>query len=152
MSDLNQIVQIAGMPGEAMHLPVNFILRNKGYVGLGTTENRLIRKDFWVFDFITEDWSRISEFPELISSTAAFAMNGKGYVLTGITENNINPHPGFWEYDPEADTWTRLADVGSGDGNADVAFVINGVAYGGLGVTSDGEERQEFWRYIPELD
>ncbi len=85
-----------------------------------------------------------------IISETAFSANNRGYILTGRDENE-RAYTGFLEYDPLEDQWSQLSDFGRGDGNADVVFVSNGDIYGGMGVSFDGTERTEFWRYVAEL-
>ena len=75
---------------------------------------------------------------------------GKAYQLTGVYAQGT-PVSDFYEYDPDPDRWTRLANFGPGDGNAGSRFALNGVIYGGQGISDTREDKQEVWRYIEEL-
>jgi len=70
-------------------------------------------------------------------------MKGKGYVLT-VSDKDGTPNPGFWEYDPTLNVWSRLTDFGHGDGNAVVGFAIDEVISGGLGISATGEQNENF--------
>ena len=44
-----------------------------------------------------------------------FAVNGKGYVLSGDGDNHGPLDYGeFWEYDPATDTWAELEPIPAG--------------------------------------
>ena len=148
LSDVGTFIGLQPNPGE--NLLTVFRARSKGYALSFSDFSLAERADMWEFDLISDSWKPVAPLPEVLVPDLFFSMNGKGYVLTGVDEEQ-NPHPGFWEYDPELDEWARLADFGRGDGNADIGFVADGIAYGGLGISFEGEERQEFWKYVQEL-
>lgn len=77
---------------------------------------------------------------------AAFVINGKGYVGTGIayTEGYSKT---FWEYDPIADSWSQKADL-PGEGRAfSTAFSIENKGYIGTGLIDDNIYTDDFWEY-----
>jgi len=148
LSDPSTFVPLEIFPGQTAN--ISFRIEKNGYLGLLSTSPAVLSTELWQFNLQTESWKPVAEFPNRVFSQIVFSMNGKGYVLGGADEE-LKPHPGFWEYDPETDEWTRLADFGRGDGNADIGFAIEGSAYAGLGVSFDGVERQEFWKYVQEL-
>jgi len=151
LSEPSTFVSLAEFPGT--DLPdIAFRIGMNGYLAMGGFSQIPfdLSRALWKFNLESNLWEAKAEFPDPVFSRIGFSMNGKGYILSGLDED-LNPHPGFWEYDPDRDEWTRLSDFGRGDGNADVGFVIEGSAYGGLGISLDGEERQEFWKYIQEL-
>lgn len=151
LSQPGTFVSLAEFPGSD-DPDITFRIGMNGYMAMGGF-NRIpfdLSKALWKFNLASNLWEAKAEFPEQVFSRIGFSMNGKGYILSGLDED-LNPHPGFWEYDPDRDEWTRLADFGRGDGNADIGFVIEGSAYGGLGISLDGVERQEFWKYVQEL-
>ena len=149
---IGNALEMEDFPGTPRIRSSYFVIGDTGFAGLGQGEFfGSLYNDFWKFDLESESWSQAADFPGQMVSRVGITSRGKGYVLTGLDENeSINP--GFWEYDPLIDEWTKLADFGRGDGDAHVGFVLNGVIYGGLGNDMDGNPRQEFWRYIPELD
>ncbi len=149
LSDPSIFMSIVEFPDDPN---ISFRIGMDGYLAMGefTRTPFNLSRTLWKFNLQSNLLEAKAEFPDNVFSRVAFSMNGKGYILGGQDED-LNPHPGFWEYDPDRDEWTRLSDFGRGDGNADVGFVIEGSAYGGLGISLDGEERQEFWKYVQEL-
>ena len=148
---VTNLEEITSFPGGPRFRTTFFKIGKTGYVGLGDMGAKDFVDDFWGLDLEDEVWHEIATFPEKINSRVGLSMNGKGYVLTGVNQDGA-PTAGFWEYDTVLDSWTRLTDYGRGDGTADVGFVINDVLYGGFGVDEKGNSRQEFWRYVPELE
>ena len=83
-----------------------------GYIGLGI-HNNAYEEDFYAFNGAT--WTRLTDLDDdedddddysiLLSSGAAFSLDGKGYVTTGIA-GSINTNA--WEYSPATDTWEEL--------------------------------------------
>jgi hypothetical protein len=142
--------QLDDFPGLARHKTTYFILGNRGYVGLGQDLEGHLFKDFWALDFISTAWSKKADLPDTFRPSLSFTTNNKAYLLTGYDVED-SPLPNFYEYDPDLDQWTPLADFGNGDGTSDIGFGIDGVIYGGLGISKNGEVRREIWRYIPEL-
>ena len=149
-ADGGTVLKLPDYPGGARQQTSYFILNGKGYVGLGQDNKGQFFKDFWALDFSNRSWFSVAGFTDEINSNNSFISNGKAYILTGYDVND-QPLPNFYEYDPEGDAWTRLADFGRGDGNADIGFAIDGVIYGGLGISTSGDVRREIWRYVEEL-
>jgi N-acetylneuraminic acid mutarotase len=54
----------------------------------------------------------------------------------------------FWEYDPDADSWTQKADFGGAERSSAVGFSIGSKGYLGTGFATDGNKR-DFWEYDP---
>ena len=113
--------------------------------------------DMWSYEFSSKTWSSVANLPESVDTHIGFAIGDKGYVLNSFIPGALPPFTGppdgsFWRYDPIENDWTELTPFGRGDGNASFAFVIDGVTFAGLGETTDGEESQEFWRYVQGID
>ena len=142
--------RLADYPGGGRHQTTYFVLNSRGYVGLGRDVDDQFFRDFWSLDFDSRSWSAVADIPEEINSDNVFTSEEHAYILTGFDADNT-PLPNFYKYGPQIDQWIRLADFGRGDGNADIGFVIDGVIYGGVGISTSGELRREMWRYIPEL-
>ena len=105
-------------------------------------------------------------------SSAGFSIGSKGYIGTGVINNNNYNNCGcfsngssitciscymetydladFWEYDSTSDTWTQKADFGGGTRDFAVGFSIGGKGYMGTG---EGElypyYKNDFWEYDP---
>lgn len=82
----------------------------------------------------------------------AFAINGFGYVGTGVDTAEMT-HNDLWEYDPATLVWSQKASIpGSTRRNA-VAVVIDDKAYVGMGADSAtswaGTILSDWWEYDP---
>lgn len=133
-------------PGSPRGGAVCFVIDNKAYVGLGAnTRNTEDRERFLDFFYATPNtggdgngtlkWSAegdVASMPKVNASgqntarngAVAFALNGKGYVGTGY--NGRTYLKDFWEYDPEANSWTQIADYPGDTCRYAVSFVIPG--------------------------
>ena len=80
-----------------------------------------------------------------------FSIGTKGYVGTGY---NGALRKDFWEFDPDANTWTQKADFAGGPSLGAVGFSIGGKGYVGTGDSSlyGLNYYQNFWEYDPDSD
>jgi N-acetylneuraminic acid mutarotase len=103
------------------------------------------------------DWARRSELDgNARGSAAGFVVNGKGYLMTGV-DNDNNRLLDVWEYDPAANIWrdksglatrTPVPFPGVGRTGA-VAFAIGNFGYVGTGVDNAGTRLADFYQYNP---
>tara|TARA_R110002167_G_scaffold88389_2_gene238429 strand:+ start:3316 stop:4326 length:1011 start_codon:yes stop_codon:yes gene_type:complete len=129
--------QSVGFGGQKRQSASVFIIDNVAYIGLGI-HNGAYEEDFYSFNGST--WTRLQDldddddddddFEILLSSGAAFSLDGLGYVTTGISGSITTES---WSYNPATDTWEDLpAFEGSARQNAsafsfaDKAFVLMG--------------------------
>lgn len=80
-------------------------------------------------------------------SATAFALNGKGYITTGVQKNESTNLADTWEYDPNTDSWTRKDDFGGGARYGALAFSIGGYGYVGTGYNDN--YLKDFYRFDP---
>lgn len=73
----------------------------------------------------TINWSRKTDLPIPISKAKAAAVNGKIYVMGGVTPNCRGFSKANYEYNPETDTWTKMKDMPTGRTNYAIAVVEN---------------------------
>ncbi len=101
------------------------------------------------------DWARKSELDgNARGSAAGFVVNGKGYLVTGV-DNDNNRLLDVWEYDPAANLWNGksigpkgVSFPGVGRTGA-VGFAIGNFGYVGTGVDNNGTRLADFWQYNP---
>ncbi|EAY27512.1 Kelch repeat-containing protein [Microscilla marina] len=146
--------QLANFPGGKRGFAVSFVIDGKGYMGTGRLYNTSANtstwyKDFWQYDPATDQWTKKADFAGSARTEAVgFAINGKGYIGTGLDERgNQND---MWEYNPTIDRWTQMADLTDDNffglsRKQAVCFVINNKAYIGTGNT----DRKDFWEFTP---
>jgi N-acetylneuraminic acid mutarotase len=146
--------------GSARMNAVAFSIGNKGYLGTGLSylvvnnvNTEVYNDDFWEFDPATNIWTQKANFPGGPRWRAtAFSIGSRGYVGTGITDNNYsNSNNDFWEFDPYYNVWTRKADFAGGLRQSAVGFRIADKGYIGTG----GDQFNllaDFWQYDPATD
>lgn len=137
----NSWIEVAAFPGGTRFSAVSFAIGNKAYVGLGGTST--IVSDFWSYDPLANLWANVANFPVLVSTGVGLSANGKGYVVTKNSSNNL------YEYDPVSDIWTAKKDY-PGSFTPDAGFVINDKIY--IYATDLTTESNQLWEYDPITD
>jgi N-acetylneuraminic acid mutarotase len=119
------------------------------------------------FDLNTSNWIKLDSLPyPSVFNLVSFEFNNEFYVGMGADMNNLSqccglplPSKKFWKYNPQTNTWTRLADFpGQHEYNQNnpTAFTIGSKAYVFYGAIPVGDPiittdfRQELWEYDPE--
>ncbi len=96
-------------------------------------------------------WVQIADFPGPPRRKAsALSVNGKGYVMTGIS--NGQAVKDVWEYDPLTDAWVQKGDFPGVPRGAGVAEAVDGKIYFGLGLSYQWGYPMDFWEYDPSTD
>lgn len=122
--------QIISLGGSKRRDAGVFVINNIAYVGFGSNNGSLV-SDFWAFDPTNETWTRKEdtsddedddEGSQNCTSTAAFAINGKGYIATGSISGVSNT---TWEYNPLTDFWTQKNNFEGTARESACAFSIN---------------------------
>ncbi len=122
-------------PGDYRSAAIMTNIENTIYYGLGVNLNTPL-KDFWKYDATTEVWTQLGDFPgEARLEATTFMINNKIYV--GLGRNSTRAQGSlsdFWEYDPNSDSWERLADFPGEPRQKASSFVYLESAFVGLGV------------------
>lgn len=145
--------QSVGFGGEKRQNASVFTIDDVAYIGLGI-HNGGYEDDFYSFNGAT--WTRLTDLDDdddddddyeiLLSSGAAFSLNGLGYVTTGISGYITTES---WSYDPTTDTWDELpAFEGSARQNAS-AFTFDDKAFVLMG-RSGSYYFDDVWEFRPE--
>ncbi|MGC4233769.1 MAG: IPT/TIG domain-containing protein [Niabella sp.] len=147
----NSWIRIADFTHEAFFQrteTASFVINNIPYFGNGAYHTGI--KDFWKYNEAANQWERIADFvspgyssqPIAFLSTAAFSLNGLGYVTGGSSvggsANNL-----MSIYDPVKDSWTEGANIGH-PRSYHFAFAVNDKGYVG-----GGNLGNELWEFIP---
>ena len=92
------------LDGVARGQASSFTIDNKGYLCCGFRgTNKTYLKDLWVYDINNDYWTQCADMPDEAQgrhSATAFALNGKGYITTGVQKNESTNLADTWEYDP----------------------------------------------------
>ena len=110
------------------------------------------RNDIWMYDADRNEWSEKNPYDGAGRFNAtAFTIDGDIYIIGG--RGIRGPYPQeemdlneFLKYDPTSDTWTSLDPFPGQPRSGALAFVVDGVAYFGLG-SSDGVPMRDLWQY-----
>ncbi|WP_276369419.1 galactose oxidase [Chryseolinea sp. H1M3-3] len=126
-----------------------FTIGTNAFVGLGYDGDDYL-SDFYVMDVTSGFWEARESFPGQPRERAiAFSINGKGYVGLGYNRDADKEELGdFWEYDPEANTWTQVADFGGTARYNAIGFAMGSKGYVGTGYDGDAYN-SDFWEYDP---
>jgi N-acetylneuraminic acid mutarotase len=95
-------------------------------------------------------WTRKKDLPIMLYRAPAFSIDNKGYVATGLAPDSLTRD--IWEYNPQNDSWTRLAPLPALKRYGGVGFAIGGKGYVCGGITELHEASMELWEYDPKTD
>jgi len=127
-------------PGGQRIGAIVFVIGDKAYIGGGANNGGWQNfNDLWEYS-PTTGWAQRANMPANIDGGVAFALDGKGYVIskTGTA---------LWSYDPVADAWSVKAPYPGGVRDGAAAFTI-----GDRGYVGTGSNTQDFFAYEPASD
>ena len=130
-------IKRADFPGDSRYHSVTFSIGNKLYLGLGVIvwSDWTPAGDFWEWDQVTNQWTRLAQFPGDQINPKGFVIGGKGYVFTNSWTQDGDLTNEFWEYEPEFNRWTRKSSLpAAGSRYYPVAFSIGSKGYFGMGL------------------
>ncbi len=143
--------QKADFGGSLRYQCSGFSIGNYGYLGLGRNAEGNYEQDFWKYDPSANLWYPIANFPGAPRRGAtAFVIDDMAYVGCGQTaaDSTALYVTDFYKYNPNNNTWTKIADfIGIGRTNP-VSFSFNGKGYVGVGHTWSAA-LNDFYEYNP---
>jgi N-acetylneuraminic acid mutarotase len=145
-------------PGAARSGCIAVTIGPKAYIFGGFSTAHGNEKEMWEYDPQTDVWTKKTDCPgEGRFMPAAFAIGDRGYFGTGrIAGSGYAGSRDFWEYDPQADAWTRKADFpGAARGYAVGAAVSNRgyVCFGILNISPTILDLvKDVWEYDPAVN
>ena len=133
----------ADFPGVPRVHASAFVLNDEGFIGLGSNPLAAyypfsFLNDFYKYNPISDQWSRISDFPgNPRYSAASFVKDGLAFVGTGrIDSDNTVPWENsiiaddFWSYNPQNSVWTQVQNFPEKTQNAiGISIGNNGYVY-----------------------
>ena len=136
-----------------------FVLNGVGYLaagGVGALDAGGASTVLWAYDPQTDTWTSKADLPGAARYRAAgFALNGQGYVGTGLrptAAGSVGALADLWEYDPAGNAWTRNVDFTGTPRGAAVAFALGARAFIGTGGSPNGQTfttLRDFWTWTP---
>jgi hypothetical protein len=145
-------IQKAGFPGLPRANAATFSINNIGYVVSGISENGTLLADMYAYNPTADSWTQKASLPARGRQDAfGMTIGNKGYLIGGWdTTYGLNFLPDVWEYDPAADSWTRMNDF-PGTPRIDAGgFSVGNIGYYGMGYFGPGGT--DWWRYDPTAD
>lgn len=144
--------QRADFDGKARVGAASFVINGYGYLSggyYGKTE-RLI--DTWKYDIANDTWTQVADFKgEGTAYAAGFSASGKGYITTGqgydINTTKTTYLKDTWQYDPDADSWTQVADFPGTARQGALSFSFSDEGYVGCGW--DDYYEKDIYAYNP---
>ncbi|MBL7923098.1 MAG: IPT/TIG domain-containing protein [Bacteroidia bacterium] len=144
--------QRASFTGPARMAGTGLSIGNRGYYGFGVANTSNFYNDWYEYLASSNTWVARA-VPGALQGRfqlGSFAINGRGYVVGGIT---LGTEPArCYEYNPANDSWTFKADLNVNTRNAGAAFSIGSkgyyacgyIQYGYLDTASFKKELYEF--------
>jgi N-acetylneuraminic acid mutarotase len=107
---------------------------------------------FFVATSANAQWTPVASPPAdfITDHTFGFALDGKGYLVTGTDQNGII-RDDFYEYDPVSDQFTQLDDFPGGARGFAIGDTWNGKAYFGFGNGASGT-LGDLWEFDPTTE
>lgn len=153
-------------PGAPRVAAFGFALNGVGYMGGGDTSNANLSQanDFWKYDPVTDEWTRLANVPfEHTIGISGVNIGNKAYVLEAGAGNPTAPvlardNVALWEYDSQKDKWIGKASFAAVDMPVVSAtlFELAGsiyVAFGRFDKNGTGNSvKEDFWAWNPQTN
>ncbi|WP_291860308.1 IPT/TIG domain-containing protein [Marinilabilia sp.] len=145
-------------PGEGRVDALSFSFNGKGYVGTGLNyedaANEKYFSDFWEYDPVSDNWSRIDDLPgDPRAGAAMMKINNTVYV--GLGSSNYNDESSYmndWYRFNEDGSWTQLNDF-PGAGRHGSFSMMNYLGGGKVAPNDQGQrDYRDLWTYNPAAD
>lgn len=136
-----------------------FVIDNKAYVCMGTANSSSIT-DFYAFDGDAQTWTTLNPIANVNddsfddaynfagSGAAAFAMKGKGYIVSGIKGGYSSA---VWEYTPGTDRWVQKTDFEGASRTGATGFTVKDRGFIVLGASSS-LSLDDMWEFDPNAE
>jgi IPT/TIG domain/Kelch motif len=133
----------ANFPGTANAGTIAFSIGNKGYIGLGTTN------EIWSYDPDLDKWTMVSQLQGVTSRTyaASFVIGESVYITSGTSGGTV--FNDTWKYTPSTNTWDQKAAFPESGGLGYLGLSINGKGYVGH---PGNPTNAFFYQYDPVLN
>jgi len=148
----NKWTQKAMFPGYTRDAAGVFAINGTIYVFGGVDSAFEYLSDCWAYDTGADKWTLVGLMPDWIAFPSTFVINGKGYFTCYVSGTNGLESTDLYVFDPNAKTWTTKASFPGAPRQAGTAFVLNNVAYVGLGQSQYTTVYNDFYSYTPGTD
>jgi N-acetylneuraminic acid mutarotase len=147
----------SNFPGTGRVKAIAAVVNGNAYVGLGYCREiggfpvaAAYLSDFWMYDPITDKWTRKADFPsKYTNGCTSFVYNNEIYVSFGFNGAGGSPRE-FWKYNPDQNRWTILKKFVGDYRQIPVACAGTNHCYFGTGYL--GKSLNDWWEYYPATD
>jgi N-acetylneuraminic acid mutarotase len=146
------LMPYSGFPGTSRLSATSFAVSGKGYIAGGHTCGGITLDDVWEYDPVTDAWSQKASLPTVRGDAVGFSINNKGYLSCGASVQTLPLYNDLWEYDPVLNNWIQKSSLPADARWSPIAFVINNIAYIGMGKNSQSLGLNDLWSYDPVTD
>lgn len=138
--------QLSDFPAYARDDAATFVIGNKAYCGTGVVSWYATQRDFYSFDFNSENWTAISPLPKGANRQYAngFSSDSIAYLFGGFDSTFLND---LWAYYPNLDQWTLQPKLPATGRAGAASFVIGNNCYIVGGKTDISNALREVWTY-----
>ena len=139
----------APMPGGGRASATCFVVNEQAYVFAGRDKDGQLHNDLWCYTPATDSWENLGSTPlkARVNATACVA-DGKVYIglgFNGKQGRDTSYLQDWWEYIPQTQQWTRLADYPNKYTDDATSFVGPNELYVGYGFFYN--YRRDMFRY-----
>lgn len=145
----NTWTQKATFPGFSRDGAGVYAINGTIYVFGGVDSAFEYLSDCWAYDTGADTWTLIGLMPDWIAFPSNFSINGKGYFTCYVSGSNGLESTDNYMFDPGSKTWTLEASFPGKAREAGTQFVVNNVAYVGLGQSQYDTVYGDFYSYNP---
>ncbi|KAK0644154.1 hypothetical protein B0T16DRAFT_438335 [Cercophora newfieldiana] len=133
---------LAPVPAGAIHEQAVVVLDSSriAIVG-GILESGGMIDGVYIYDVTKDTWKKAASLPISVNHANAAVVDGKMYVLGGMTGANWGGTPRSWVYDPATDKWTSIAAMPTAEARGSAVMGVYGkVIWLASGKTKSGGE------------
>jgi N-acetylneuraminic acid mutarotase len=148
----NRWKEVKEFIGEPRRYPVAFTLGNLAFVGTGQKASAIVYNDFFQYDNISNEWTKIPDNSDLHArdEAVAFRLNGKGYLVGGLLADGSSLND-VWRYTHSegGGVWEKMNDFPV-HFSGGISICGNENVFVGLGENLNS--KRTLWKYEEEND
>lgn len=134
--------------GQPRSAACSFVVEGEAFTMTGLDESGFRRK-MYSYSYWVNDWDDESALGGLNGSglsrgsASSFSIGDKGFICLG--QGDTNPYfKDLWEYNPDTQVWTQMADFIGSPRRSAVSFTINLLGYVGTGKDETGYKKDMY--------
>lgn len=127
-----------------------FNLNGKGYYGCGIDEFYQLKKDWWQYDALQDQWTPLDTLPSTARQyCSVLEINGQVFLVGGSTPSGVSNE--VFQFDDFSLKWIKRKNAPFYGLAAAASLSYNNVGFI-IGGRNDSVKLNSFWKYLPEVD